>query len=1400
MAKTITDEDIKLNVIINGNNAQKELYDLERANRKLNESQAALRLEKKRLEAANLTESARYKELTGQIKENSRQLNLNKARMTELQREIGVTGLTMKQLTEKANLLKIQLRQMIPGSEDFNRIQNELKQVSNRLDELRGKAQQGFDLGRVADNFNRFAALGASVIAFFTGVALTIRKVIDLQGELSDAQARVMKTTQMDAQEVDDLSKKLMGLKTRTSLKDLLGIAEQGGLLGVAKNEIFDFVQVMNEANVAMGDAFEGGAEEVANSLGKIKGLYDELEDASVNTAFKAVGSAINDLGANGAATESNIAQFVTRLGSLPPAIKPSIAQALGLGAAFEESGLKAEIAGTNYGKVISIAARDFPKFAQVMKMTEGQVKQMLNTDPTEFFLKFANSLNGLDATQLATTLDYLKLNDNEVKMVLGAAAKNTDMFREKIELASKSMGESTSMTKEYNIQNNTLGAVLDKIGKKISGYFTSETINKWIGGLVIGFGKLIGAIETTDGTAAKWRNTLAFVLKLIVIVTAAMITHTTWQKLVAYWTTRNTEATLLYNAAARARAFADGAYIVITQALAAAQMLLTGNIKGATQAIRVMTATMMTTPWGFVLTSLAAVATAFYLFSDSAKDAATSQEIFNRIKGDAIAKTKEETAEITALFAVARDENATREAKIAAINKINEILPEHIGNLTLEKIGTFEAKKMIDQYIKSLEKQAMVEIFLQEIKSKNQAIRDKEKQSLDEEVQWYDMAFAQLKRFGNTQLAASDVIVKASSRKAKSLEQLRTELKLTKSEFEKFLKDNPEAISKVNPEATTPDTPDTPTGAAQQRTIRSIQEMNSERLEMERKFQDDLLKLKRQYEDDALALKTDSYEKEVELENLRYLREVQDLEKQKVNKEELAKLDEKIAKAKSDGDTRYYRFLLGLKKDWSEKNIQLEEQINQVILGKAGLHKTKLATISERAAENYIKQLKEQFDREKILRETAHQDELNALGNDEQAKKALNKKYEEEELERQKQFLQRLLDEFNKITSGGKLSNIDLSLLSPEQVEEFKKKAEEIGLELSKLIGKKQALSGSSNDQLEGMQALGLNTRTDILGFTQENWDQFFKNLEVGKFGINEMAFAFSALTQLYAAYDQFVTANENRQLQKYQRDNDQKKTTLKRRLDAGIISQAQYDRQVKRLDDELDKRKAEIEYRQAKRQRIISVAQIVTNTAQAIMSIWAQVPKFDFGVSAGLLTGMVSAIGALQLATVLAQPLPAKGFEKGLYPDIRREQDGKVFKATGGVRKMETGLFSKPTVLVGEGPESSPEMIIDKKAYAGLSPALKNWLWGELATIKGFENGFYNQKNQRFEVPAQSTQQPMTDPLQNAVMLEILELLRELREKGVEGRFSDQDMESMKYLAKGLKKYNSIINKSKS
>lgn len=112
--------------------------------------------------------------------------------------------------------------------------------------------------------------------------------------------------------------------------------------------------------------------------------------------------------------------------------------------------------------------------------------------------------------------------------------------------------------------------------------------------------------------------------------------------------------------------------------------------------------------------------------------------------------------------------------------------------------------------------------------------------------------------------------------------------------------------------------------------------------------------------------------------------------------------------------------------------------------------------------------------------------------------------------------------------------------------------------------------------------------------------------------------------------------------QVQRAEENNNKEKESLKKQLDDGLISQKKYDKEVAKLDEELAAKKAKIARDQAIRDKALNVAQIAMNTAAAIMKIWAEVPKFDFGISTTALTAMAAATGAAQIAAVLATPIP--------------------------------------------------------------------------------------------------------------------------------------------------------------
>lgn len=131
----------------------------------------------------------------------------------------------------------------------------------------------------------------------------------------------------------------------------------------------------------------------------------------------------------------------------------------------------------------------------------------------------------------------------------------------------------------------------------------------------------------------------------------------------------------------------------------------------------------------------------------------------------------------------------------------------------------------------------------------------------------------------------------------------------------------------------------------------------------------------------------------------------------------------------------------------------------------------------------------------------------------------------------------------------------------------------------------------------------------------------------------------------------------------------NEKEKSALDKRLKAGLISQRQYDDKVEQMDAELAAQKAEETRKQAAREKALSAFQIILNTAAAIMRIWAEVPKMDFGASTVALTAVAATMGALQLGAVLSEPLP-KARRGGSVKGATHEQGGVLIETENNER----------------------------------------------------------------------------------------------------------------------------------
>ena len=1441
MAKVITDEKIKFSIEINGNTAQKDLLELEKSTRRLNETNKELLIQKKRLEAQGKKDTAEYKQLTATIKANNAVIDANKEKMKALQAQIGITGLTLTQLRQKATVLRATLSNMIPGTEDFRRYQAELSQVNARIGELTGRATQArFSLGSMADGFNRYQALAVTFIATLTGVVLSIQKIIDINGKLSDAQSDVMKTTGMTREEVDELTKSFGALKTRTARIELLALATEAGRLGIEGVEnVQAFVEQANKLKVALGDDL---SDEAIREVGKMVNVYKVGDQTGRDFAgsMDALGSSINEVSASGANQAGFLVDYLKRQAGIAAQAKLSAADNIGYAATFDEIGQSVEVSATAMNKVWMDMFQNPAQFAKIAGMSIKDFNQLLATDSNEAMLKFLEGLKGNDAglQVMLESMKDLEVGGARGVQALAALANNTELLRARQVTSNQALIESTSLTNEYALKNENLAATYEKIIKTVTGWFSSETIVNGLSSYFSWFAKLIGATEDLDGSVTRFRDRLIVFLKVLTILVVSLLSYNAALRLTALWTKTVSTAQAIYNMIATRGAVATNLLRSSQLLLSSAYYLVTGNVTRATAAMRLFNMVSKMNPIGLLLGVLSALAVALVTFGNKSKDASKSlQDLSSQMKiQSAVQKQFEKDfasssqalkAKVEPLISILKDQNLSLHTRKKAYEELIKISPTFTGTVDKEYLATEKLdsayKSLLESMAEKMRFQAMQKVMQKTYDDEAKAIAniialETKKKELDAEQERFQKSRRDNRKNVNLLLEQNEINdqlaeaykVQEQAQKnqnqildyrKKQIEDLNQEQKKYKEGTVEWLElqkkidaliGTSKTSTTLGGEVVIPVTTTTTTTSDKGDAARKAKEAQEQRLEQLRKNADEELKLRRELEDAILANMDESYQKEWQLEQTNWTRRIEDLQNRLVLESEIELAQKKANNSKLSSEER--AFWASQAKSWQANN----NHIYGLIQTAEQTHQLKLKAIREKAGKQLIETEKQAFDDAQLQREINHNLELAQLGTDEEAKRRLKEQYEKESLEAQEEFLNKQVDKIQSMLDGASIGGVDYSLLSEEAKEKLERDVQVILLALAKIQAAKNGET-SENGQ-SNFDKLGLQGATDILGFTPENWEQFFANLETGTFGIEEMTFAVSALSNMWSQYGQMVAAGENARLRDYEKNTQRKSASLKRQLDSGMISQTQYNRAVETLETQLDKKKAQIEYEQAKRQKQMAIVKAVIDTATGIMGVWSN-PGYPMAIPLSVLIG---AMGAMQIATISKQPLPSRGYEEGLYPEYtKREQDGKLFR-TGRPKPMRSGLYKKSTVLVGEGPGDQPEMVIDKKTWPKISPAVQDALLREIRGVKGFEKGYYDNAGV-MQVPVEPTTPNQTNP-ENVGMMMMAEalnrnsaILEKIDREGVLAKVLANDYKSMENLKEGLEKYNELKSKAR-
>ena len=631
-----------------------------------------------------------------------------------------LSGKTYKDMQQEVRTLNKLMRDgtVEKNSEEWNALAERVKQCKREMKEYEQAVTEipkKLSLWERATNFlNKNWGAITQIIGAATGLSMTIRKVTSDYAKMEQEMANVRKYTGQSMEEVGKMNEDFKKMDTRTSREQLNQLAGAAGRLAITSTEaVEEFVDAADKIGVALGDDLGDGA---VDKIGKLAMAFGEDERMGLRGAMLATGSAINELAQNSSAQAGYLVDFTARVAGFGKQLGLTQAQIMGFGAVMDENLLRDEMASTAFGNMLTKMQTNTEKFAKIAGMNVKEFTKLMKEDANEAVLTLADSLKRADSQTMMKMLDNMGLDGARAVGVLATLADKVDDVRERQELATKAYKEGTSVITEFNIQNNTVQAGIEKAKKK----FLEMSIELGQKLLPIVKYTISGASLLTKGLSVltsfvydHWKAIVVLSAEVALLTTvykAAEIRAWAWAKAeLLIQTYHKTGAALLKLRTAAVLAYNAGV------------ALLTGNMTRAAAAMRLMKMAALSNPYTALLTVILTLGTAIYglvaHFRSASKEAQENAKAVRKLKeehdamkavsDEANAAVAEEMTKFKQLRKTLEDNKKGYEERKKALDEIKRICPEYHGQLTTENRLINSNTSALDGYTSNLVKAA---------------------------------------------------------------------------------------------------------------------------------------------------------------------------------------------------------------------------------------------------------------------------------------------------------------------------------------------------------------------------------------------------------------------------------------------------------------------------------------------------------------------------------------------------------------------------------------------------------------------------------------------------------------------------------------------------------------------
>lgn len=422
------------------------------------------------------------------------------------------------------------------GSKEWDTYIDKLKAVKRQLSEV--NAEMSIDtrspLEKLKDGINDWGASAATAVAAFGGIVVSGKAAVQAYADMEAEMANVRKYTGMTAEQVETLNEAFKHIDTRTSREDLNKLAQEAGRLGKTSiDDVLGFVRAADQINVALDELGEGAT----LTLSKLTGIFGLEGQYGTEQSLLKVGSVVNELSQNCAASAPYLTEFASRMAGVGAQAGLSVQQIMAFGAVLDSTNQNVEASATALSQVIVRIYQDPAKYAKIAGLDIQNFTNLVKTDINSALIELLSALNNVGGMDALSPM-FKDMGENGARAIstLSTLAEHIDQVKQQQIAAATAFADGSSVTKEFDVQNNTVQARLDKLKKSFTEMAVSlgEKLLPVMQSAISGTSLLMHALSSVVGFIVKNRTAVISLVAAITVAVLANKSYVIWAKLCA--------------------------------------------------------------------------------------------------------------------------------------------------------------------------------------------------------------------------------------------------------------------------------------------------------------------------------------------------------------------------------------------------------------------------------------------------------------------------------------------------------------------------------------------------------------------------------------------------------------------------------------------------------------------------------------------------------------------------------------------------------------------------------------------------------------------------------------------------------------------------------------------------